>query len=971
MLVRRLGLFAAGIALVSSELLAAVPADSSAAADAKGDPREVDVRLSVPQPVYEAEPGLVDLYYKAWELAQKRIQDAPGMPSEHYMDENLIKADIWIWDTCFMSLFCKYAPAAYPGVETFDNFYAILLNDGSFKIPLVPCDNPWTETKLGDPTPLSVHIADNPPLFAWAELRHARMTGDRARLRRVLKEKRFLQRYYDLVEGFKPGWRTYGIRNPVRMSRTADGYRWAGGQSGMDNTPRGRTTASFAKPRPDNPDLLWLDLLAQQALAARSIAEGLEILGEDGEAKEWRAKYAEKSALLNRLYWDEEDGFYYDVFDSTKERCKVTTVASFWAMAAGIASPAQAARMCARLLPGGALESAAGVTSLARTDADYSPRGKYWRGSVWLPTDYMTIKALEDYGRLDLARDLALKTVRNQYAVYTNAVPHTIWECYAPDRAEPATNVDDKTRVAKDFCGWSALGPISLFIENVIGIHGVDAFAREVRWRLPPASEGRVGLRRFRFGDVTCDLVSEGTRLSVRSTGDFTLVADGRRFAVKAGDNAFTVDSREPVRPRLGGWWRTFTTRSEGAEAGVVDLVMVGDSITQGWVDRTGRDVLKARFGDLKVLSLGVSGNSVEDQLGTCLWGGLDGYRAKVVQVMIGTNNAGRDRPVRTADGIRQLLAVIRAKQPQARIVLIPIFPRGTAGDRCRAENEQVNAIIRGFADGKTVVWKDFSGLWLDAAGNCTTNLMKDLLHPNARGYELWAREVRPLVDELRAKAGDLAFAGIPCVADKPIAPKASVKATDGAEVLFVGDDVRDIHRDVMHRDPWTPEYYRDYGADLWNFDEPTEALLGRLGTGRHPYGVYVICAGRTNVRLRDGEHEPPIDTYVGIKAMVSRIVGANPKARVLVLPPRVLPSDSAEQAARLEAVGYLLGFLPREVERVVTLPRDARAVKSAIGCLIADGARSRPRESVFGCVAHPDDMVACARDWDEPAKLW
>lgn len=106
--------------VVSAALLAClVPADSSAAADAKGDPREADVRLSVPQPVYEAEPGLVDLYYKAWELAQKRIQDAPGMPSEHYMDENLIKADIWIWDTCFMSLFCKYAPAAYPCFSAF------------------------------------------------------------------------------------------------------------------------------------------------------------------------------------------------------------------------------------------------------------------------------------------------------------------------------------------------------------------------------------------------------------------------------------------------------------------------------------------------------------------------------------------------------------------------------------------------------------------------------------------------------------------------------------------------------------------------------------------------------------------------------------------------------------------------------------------------------------------------------------
>lgn len=903
---------------------------------------EADVRMAVPQPIYEAEPGLVDLYYKAWELAQKRIQRAPGMPSEFYMDENLIACDFWIWDTCFMSLFCKYAPEVFPGVDTFDNFYAILLNDGTFKIPLVPCDNPWTTTKVGEPTPLSVHIADNPPLFAWAEIRHALMTGDRARLRRVLKEKRYLQRYYEFVEGFRPGWQAYGVRNPVRASRVADGYRWAGGQSGMDNTPRGKTTASFAKPRPDNPDLLWLDLLAQQALAAKSIAQGLEILGEKEEASGWRAKYDEKAALLNRLYWDEEDGFYYDVFDSTKARCKVTTVASFWAMAAGVASSAQAARMCERLLPGGELESAAGVTSLSRKDPDYSPKGKYWRGSVWLPTDYMTIKALEDYGRFGLARDLALKTVRNQYAVYTNTVPHTIWECYAPDVAQPATNVDDETRVAKDFCGWSALGPVALFIENVIGIRSANAFTREVEWRLPPASEGRVGLRRFRFGDVTCDLVCEGTRLTVRSSGAFTLVADGRRLEVKAGENAFTVDSREPVCPRLAGWWRTFTTRSEGAEAGVLDLVMVGDSITQGWVDNAGRDVLKRRFGDLRVGSLGVSGNVVEDQLGTCLWGGLDGYRAKVVQVMIGTNNAGRDRPVRTADGIRELLGVIRAKQPQAKVVLMPILPRGKAGDRCRAENEQVNELIRPLADGKDVIWTDFSEKWLDEAGNCTTNLMYDLLHPNANGYELWAKEVRPLVDRLCAEVGELGSAGNPCVADKPIACADAAAVTAGAEVLFIGDDVRDICREVLHRDRWTPEYYRDYAADCWNFGEPTEKLLGRLAAKGRPYRVYVICAGRENVLRRDGAHEPPIDTYVGIKAMVEKITADDAGARVLVLPPRTFKTDTPEQAARFEAVGHLLGFLPREVARGVTLPRDARAVKAAIGCLIPNGAKEK-----------------------------
>lgn len=59
----------------------------------------------LPQPVYSPEPGLVDLYWAAWDLAWGRVKHQDGIPQSPYMDENLWDDTIWIWDTEFMVLF--------------------------------------------------------------------------------------------------------------------------------------------------------------------------------------------------------------------------------------------------------------------------------------------------------------------------------------------------------------------------------------------------------------------------------------------------------------------------------------------------------------------------------------------------------------------------------------------------------------------------------------------------------------------------------------------------------------------------------------------------------------------------------------------------------------------------------------------------------------------------------------------------
>lgn len=310
-------------------LLGIVPAFAIAAA--AGTPS--DWRERLPKPVYDADPRLVDFYCKAWEIAHTRIDEVPGIPVPRYMDEAHRSDRIWIWDTCFMVHFCKYCPEEFPGIESLENFYGVMLADSEQPLPKVK-GNRWCGADEGKMLDFRIHHPDNPPLFAWTEYAYALQTGDRARLEKVYSEKRWLQRWYELVESFDPAApQPFGSVEKVMAKKTADGYRWGGCPSGMDNTPRGRTGAKDSGHPgrcPNNPDLLWIDAIAQQGLSALYLSRIADLLGKPDEAKAWLAKYKAAKDKVNALYWDETDGFYYDILASDRSKVKVMTPASFW-----------------------------------------------------------------------------------------------------------------------------------------------------------------------------------------------------------------------------------------------------------------------------------------------------------------------------------------------------------------------------------------------------------------------------------------------------------------------------------------------------------------------------------------------------------------------------------------------------------------------------------------------------------------
>ncbi len=187
---------------------------------------------------------------------------------------------------------------------------------------------------------------------------------------------------------------------------------------------------------------------------------------------------------------------------------------------------------------------------------------------------------------------------------------------------------------------------------------------------------------------------------------------------------------------------------------GSVDLLMIGDSITQGWRDE-GRRVWEHYYGQRRAVNLGFNSDRTEQVLWRLQHGEIDGIHPKVAVVMIGTNNSGtrKDPPEETSAGVQAIVTLLRARLPETKILLLGIFPRGaTATDSLRQLNRAINDRLRGLANGRDVLYQDLGHLFVDREGRLDTRLMPDLLHPNEAGYRAWAEGMEP---QLKALLGE------------------------------------------------------------------------------------------------------------------------------------------------------------------------------------------------------------------------
>jgi lysophospholipase L1-like esterase len=185
------------------------------------------------------------------------------------------------------------------------------------------------------------------------------------------------------------------------------------------------------------------------------------------------------------------------------------------------------------------------------------------------------------------------------------------------------------------------------------------------------------------------------------------------------------------------------------AKKGGVDLLFVGDSITDGWA-KGGKAIWEARYAPLKAANFGIGGDKTEHVLWRLKNGNLNGIQPKVVVLMIGTNNNVRDTAPQIAEGISAIVQEIRNQSPASNILLLAVFPRAEKPtDAWRLKIIEVNKKIAQLDDGQHVHFLDIGQSFLQADGTMSKEVMPDFLHPGPAGYQIWA-------DAMQAKLAEL-----------------------------------------------------------------------------------------------------------------------------------------------------------------------------------------------------------------------
>ncbi|OHB53019.1 MAG: hypothetical protein A2Y07_06365 [Planctomycetes bacterium GWF2_50_10] len=219
--------------------------------------------------------------------------------------------------------------------------------------------------------------------------------------------------------------------------------------------------------------------------------------------------------------------------------------------------------------------------------------------------------------------------------------------------------------------------------------------------------------------------------------------------------NAYRIDpnAHSAVTPVPGPdkWWESrHQAILERVKQGNIDMIFIGDSITQGWWDR-GIEVWRQYYDKRNALNMGIDGDRTQYMLWRLDHGEITGISPKLAVLMIGTNNSNRNDNTakEISEGIVAICQKLRKDLPNTKILLLGIFPRGDKPSPQREKNAEASRLASTIADGKWIYYMDFGDKFLEKDGTLPKDIMPDGLHPNSKGYQIEAEAIEPLVEKL------------------------------------------------------------------------------------------------------------------------------------------------------------------------------------------------------------------------------
>lgn len=216
--------------------------------------------------------------------------------------------------------------------------------------------------------------------------------------------------------------------------------------------------------------------------------------------------------------------------------------------------------------------------------------------------------------------------------------------------------------------------------------------------------------------------------------------------AAAAGPSTVADDAN--YRPRLNyqAYFGDYLALKQGRP---VDLIFIGDSITEQWRWGAGSPVWKQHF-EQRAFDFGLGADKTQHALWRLENIELPGVAPKVAVIMIGTNNVD-DSPEDIAAGVKAVIAATKKKFPGVKLVLMSILPNARAGAKMAA----TNVLLATLADQKTAYYLDLASSFT-VDGDSWKGLSRDKLHLSAEGYEMWAGKLEAMLPSLLGGASTM-----------------------------------------------------------------------------------------------------------------------------------------------------------------------------------------------------------------------
>lgn len=208
------------------------------------------------------------------------------------------------------------------------------------------------------------------------------------------------------------------------------------------------------------------------------------------------------------------------------------------------------------------------------------------------------------------------------------------------------------------------------------------------------------------------------------------------------------VVNEGPTKAGAYDWNARHQAVRDRVRQGKVDLILVGDSITHGWENMP--DLWARYFAPRNAVNMGFGWDGTEHVLWRLENGEVDGIRPKVAVVLIGVNNLPRNTVDETAAGVEAVVRTLRRRLPRTKVLLLGVFPwnRDPASPN-RQKQVALNAKISALGKLPGVTYRDIGAKFLLPDGTLPADIMPDALHPDRRGYEIWAEAMEPTLARL------------------------------------------------------------------------------------------------------------------------------------------------------------------------------------------------------------------------------